>query len=390
MRKQRKDYGLEQNPRGIWHCDFYVAGRRIQRSTHTEDREAAKEWCAAIARDTWREVQLGEKPALTWQDGCADWVKDKRADGKRDIANDRDRAVILGAWLDGRHFHEMHCNPEDRSGINLNTVLDELQKERAFGGSTRNRYRSFIVGVMNHQRDKGYNIPMLKITRRRERHVEQRHLTRDEAPVFLEKLPMHLERPARFSLACGARQSNVMMLRWFKERWHRGELMPHVTEDHAHMIVPAAFSKSGKALRLPLNFDAQAALLDARDCPKHGHAVFVFTYHGRPIEQPYNTAYIRAAREANVEGFTWHGLRHTWTTWHLEEETPVEVVKELGGWSSIEILLKHYAHLIKGRHVEKYAGNVSVQTLLGHTNPDTTKIYIDPRDQKAWVDLKLA
>lgn len=360
MRKQRKDYGLKQDARGIWHCDFSVAGRRIQRSTFTDDKSAAQEWCTETASAVWREVKLGEKPSIRWEAAVEDWFRDKQQDGKRDLANDRDKAVVLGEYLDGYFMHELHTTPEERKGVNINSMLEEIQGDRNIGNSTRNRYRSFVVTVFNHVRDKGYNAPFFKIARRKETHEEQRHLTKEEAPVFLAKLPLHLERPARFSLACGARQSNVTMLRWFKERWHNGRLMPHVSEDLRHMHVPAHFSKNRKALYLPLNEDAIAALIDARDCQKHGDSKFVFTYYGHEILQPYNTAYIRATRDARVEGFTWHGLRHTWTTWHLEGGTPVEVVKDLGGWSSIEILLKHYAHLIKGKHIEKYASNVSV------------------------------
>lgn len=357
MRK-RKDYGLKQNERGIWHCDFYVAGRRIQRSTHTQDRAAAKEWCAEVARSTWREVKLGERPALIWQAAAADWFKDKERDGKRDLANDRDKLVALEPYLDGHALHDFHTSPEDRKGVNLNAVLEELQLKRGWSNSTRNRHRSFVITVMAHARDKGYNVPLLKILRLKELRREARHLTREEAARFIAALPLHLARPARFTLTCGARQANVTGLRWFDKRYLRGELMPHLSADLSTMMVPAAYAKSRKVMRIPLNEEAGEVVREARACKKHGSSAYVFTYHHRPIEQPNNTAFIRAVRACELEGFNWHGLRHTWTTWHLENGTPLEVVQKLGGWSSIHVLLKHYAHLIDA-HVSKWAGNVS-------------------------------
>jgi integrase len=125
------------------------------------------------------------------------------------------------------------------------------------------------------------------------------------------------------------------------------------------MVVPSSEFKSTRVMRIPLNDEAVAILRDARDCDRHGHKSFVFTYHGRPIAMPYNSAFKKAVKRAKLDGFTWHGFRHTWTTWHLENGTPVEVVQKLGGWSSIQILLKHYAHLLD-RHVAKFAGNVTV------------------------------
>ena len=364
MRK-RNQYGLQRNERRIWHCDFSVAGRRLQRSTHTKDREAAEEWCAALASRTWREIQLGEARPLIWQDAAADWFKDKQDDGKRDLANDRDKAIILAPKLDGHAMHAFHTNP-DGKGVNLNAVLDALQAERGWSNSTRNRHRSFIVGVMNHARAKGYNVPHLKIARRKELRKEPRALTREEAPLFLADLyasAIHIGRPARFSLACGARQANVTGLRWWQERYAAGALSPHLTEDLNTMVIPATHAKAAKMLHIPLNADAIEVLLDARACPVHGHPIYVFTFYGQPIEQPYNTSFIAAVKSNRLDGFNWHGLRHTWTTWHLEAGTPLEVVKDLGGWASIHVLLKHYAHLT-GQHLSKWAGNVRLPELV--------------------------
>ncbi len=360
MRK-RKGYGLEQDERGIWHCDFSIAGRRLQRSTYTQVRAEAEEWCSALAERTWREIKLAEKPALKWEQAVGLWFDDKEANGKKDLANDEDKKLVLAPYLDGHMLHALHVNPQDGAGVNLIVLLDKLQLERGFGNATRNRYNAFISGVMNLTRAAGYNVPVVKIPKRRELRDEPRALTRDEAATLFTELPLHLNRPGRLSLACGHRQSNVTGLRWFKERYAKGgKLLPHVTEDLSAMLVPGGWAKRGTMMYIPLNDEARTVLREARACPIHGHPVFVFTYHGRPIERPGNTAFEKAVLRANVPGFTWHGFRHTWTTWHLTATppTPIEVVQKLGGWSSIQILLKHYAHLMQA-HLAKYAGNVS-------------------------------
>jgi integrase len=366
MRRKNK-YGLEQDERGIWHCDFSAAAKRFQRSCFTAVRAQAEEHCAALASGAWREAKLGERPAVKWEDASAAWFKDKEADGKRDLANDEDKKLVLAPHLDGHSLHQFHSNPEERKGVNIDAALDTLQQERGWSNATRNRHRSHVIGILNHARDKGYNVPHFKIARRKEIREEPRHLTREEAPAFIADLyenAIHIGRPARFSLACGARQSNVTGLRWFRARYAKnGAQLPHVAEDLAHMIVPAAYSKSGKTLRIPLHAEAIAVLHEARDCQTHGTKTHVFTFHGEPIEQPYNTSFIAAVKRQGLDGFNWHGLRHTWTTWHLEDGTPVEVVMKLGGWSSIHVLLKHYAHLIN-QHVAKYANNVRIPAML--------------------------
>ena len=42
--------------------------------------------------------------------------------------------------------------------------------------------------------------------------------------------------------------------------------------------------------------------------------------------------------------FTFHGLRHTWASWHVMAGTPLSVLQTLGGWRSLAMVQK-YAHL---------------------------------------------
>jgi integrase len=70
----------------------------------------------------------------------------------------------------------------------------------------------------------------------------------------------------------------------------------------------------------------------------------------------------------------WHDLRHTWASWHVQAGTPLAVLKELGGWASLDMVLR-YAHLAPG-HLADHAERISGPRLI-HTNPDT------PADQQA-------
>ncbi|WZB62197.1 tyrosine-type recombinase/integrase [Achromobacter xylosoxidans] len=54
--------------------------------------------------------------------------------------------------------------------------------------------------------------------------------------------------------------------------------------------------------------------------------------------------------------FHWHDLRHTRASWHVQHGTPLMVLKELGGWETIEMVQK-YAHLAPS-HVAAHANAV--------------------------------
>jgi integrase len=48
-------------------------------------------------------------------------------------------------------------------------------------------------------------------------------------------------------------------------------------------------------------------------------------------------------------------LRHTWASWHVQNRTPLNVLKELGGWASLDMVLR-YAHL-SSDYLSGYSNN---------------------------------
>lgn len=90
---------------------------------------------------------------------------------------------------------------------------------------------------------------------------------------------------------------------------------------------------------------------------------WVFTYRGKPISE-IKTAFQAACVRAGVgeivdgkyRGFTWHGLRHTWATWHVQSGTPLDVLEKLGAWND-ERMVKNYAHHSPG-YLAQFANNV--------------------------------
>lgn len=141
---------------------------------------------------------------------------------------------------------------------------------------------------------------------------------------------------ARFTLATGLRESNVVKLEWSQVNLERRCAWIHADQ-----------AKARKAIPVPLN--AEAVLVLRRQIGKH--QTRVFTYKGRPVTKANNHAWRKALVRAGIENFRWHDLRHTWASWHVQQGTPLHVLQELGGWSV--------------EHLAEYADNLSRARLVG-------------------------
>ena len=78
----------------------------------------------------------------------------------------------------------------------------------------------------------------------------------------------------------------------------------------------------------------------------------MFTYRGKPFKEVktgFQAACCRAGvgrfeADAGYLGFTWHGFRHTWATWHVQNGTPLDVLQKLGGWSDLRMVMNYAQH----------------------------------------------
>ena len=332
-RGRTRAYGLRQDERGIWHCDFQVAGKRFQRSSYTTDQTQAEEWCAQLASDVWRERKLGEKPGIRWSQAVADWFRTKQSEGKKDLEGPSTKARLLADHWGDPWLHDLTEDLIERTLDLIERRRDSRGVERIWAAATRTSWRSFVRGVIQASARK-YRVPNLRLEAGRPSRERVRWITKEEAARLLAALPLHYRRVARFSLATGLRQGNVCGLRWRQ-----------IDMDRRLLVVPASFSKSGKPLTIPLSDEAMAVLIEARDCPELAHDVFVFsTTWGGPFTEPKGQIWQRTLRQVGIEDFHWHDLRHTWATWHVMAGTPLPVLQKLGGWNNIRHVMR-YAHV---------------------------------------------
>jgi integrase len=70
-------------------------------------------------------------------------------------------------------------------------------------------------------------------------------------------------------------------------------------------------------------------------------------------------------KNANISGFTWHGLRRTWASYHVMNGTPLEVLQKLVDWSSLGIVMRYV--LLACGHIASWAENSGTTAVLRHS-----------------------
>lgn len=304
-------------------------GKRIRQSTGTAELKAVQEYHDTLKAELWKVSKLGEKPRRTWQEAVVKWLEET----SHKATHERDKEHLRR--LD-RYLGQMYLDEVNRA------VLDQItasRKAEGVGNATINRLLAVIRSILRKSRDEWEwveRVPKVNLLPEPKRRV--RWLTREEANRLVRCLQPHLQAMARFTLATGLRQGNVTGLEWSQVDMSRRLAWIHPDQ-----------AKARRAIAVPLNDEA----LDVLRGESGKHPRWVFTYRGKQIKNPNNTGWRKAVREAGLQDFRWHDLRHTWASWHVQSGTPLQALQELGAWESVE-MVRRYAHL-GAQHLATYA-----------------------------------
>lgn len=297
----------------FWWTRFTIPGHeRVYRSTGETSRSAALKFEDKLKSDIWK-----IPPALkgsTWGNAVLKWVDH----------TPRSSAEIAAVLYFGKHYPDRKLS--DVTAESIDKALSSFCKTP----QTYTRHRARVSAILKLS---GVDIQLE--TRKAGKVKERDWLTHEQWEKLRLELPSYMRNMADFAIATGLRQSNVLRLSWAK-----------VDMKRRLVWVDAIHAKGGKAISVPLS----DAALEVLEKVKSEHPEFVFTYRGRVVSE-IKTAWISANLRAGTgryigssyEGFTWHGLRHTWATWHVQNGTPLDVLQKLGGWASYSMVLR-YAH----------------------------------------------
>lgn len=329
---------IRKNKYGVWQIDIATpSGERIRCSAKTTEKRLAQEYHDKLKHELWQVEKLNKKPERTIEEALIRFLEVSQ--GQKDFATKIRHVEYWREVLAGRLL----------SSLTTDDILNALPTHKTgtkepISPSTQNRYRSSIMRALSIAQQSGWidNIPY--IPRNKEPKVRVRWISQVKAQGLINALQLDwMKDVCSFALATGARASEILTLTWDKIDFER-----------QIAIVSSDIAKSGRARSLLLGTEAMDVLkrrTNLRMSP--------YVFHrgkGKRISEVDKYDFNRALKRCKIENFRFHDLRHTWASWHVQNGTPLMVLKELGGWETLE-MVKRYAHL-NAKHLLDYANHV--------------------------------
>jgi integrase len=310
----------KQKGSDVWSVNIRHAGHRVRRSTGETDRAAAQLVHNQIQVELWQAVPITDEH--TWGDACDLWLD----------AETRSASELLSLAKFTKGFPDRALS---------DVTAESIEKALAFCGTagTFMRYRAMLMAILNGAKKKGWIAALPPVATRRDKKKKTRDwLTPEQFEKLYAELPKHMKPMAKFAVETGLRQANVLGLEWSR-----------VDLERRVCWIEAEEMKADQALTVPLG-DGAVTVLEAQKAIKGEKDTHVFLYRGHPISEvktSFQAACVRAGLgkwvDDKYQGFTWHGLRHTWATWHAQNGTPMEVLQKLGGWADAR-MVANYSH----------------------------------------------
>ncbi|MGC6411076.1 tyrosine-type recombinase/integrase [Pasteurella multocida] len=323
---------------GVWQIDFTTPnGERIRCSSRTTEKKLAQELHDKMKHEAWKVEKLNKQPERTVEHALIRFLED--AEHQKDLETKIRHAKY---WREAIGHKKISSLTSDDIYNNLPTINANTGEK--VSPSTQNRYRTSIMRALNLAKQAGWVDSIPYVEKNEEPKKRIRWITHEEASRLLENLYVDWMRDVcSFALMTGARMTEILSMTWDKIDFSR-----------KIAIVTSDVAKSGRARALPLSREA-LSFLRMRETKRMSDYVF-HRGNGKFVSDIDRDIFYRATEKANIKDFRFHDLRHTWASWHVQSGTPLLVLKELGGWETIEMVQK-YAHLNAG-HLLNYANQV--------------------------------
>lgn len=254
-----------------------------------------------------------------------------------------------------------------------------------------------VAAVINKAAEKKYCAP-ITLHRPKMPKGRVRWITHAEAFNLIEACAPHLRPLVAFLFYTGARVGEALWLDWREIDLQRGQVVFLDTKNGKDRGVPlhpdlvailanlphregCVFRKQGRIKR-PVGFMPRQSNSGEIIVPEYELGE---PYSPLDPDDPRDVSagsrikkgFKAACDRAKITDFHPHDCRHTWATWHYQENRDLNMLMELGGWSSLQMVLR-YAHV----NVEHRAPSIhkmpSIGPVIGPSTASPAAHVVEP------------
>jgi integrase len=342
---------------GVWYYDFMIRLVRYREAVP----EARTKWQAEQVETQVRQAifegrycKLQQKQVPTFKEFVEETFLPWSKANKRSYQSDSWRSKVLVNWFDGKRLDEI-----------TPFLIEKFKKERREGKTRRGKVRSpasvnreiellsrVLTMAVDHELI-GTN-PCRKVRKLRLDNQRIRYLLPEEEERLMGVLTgrkAHLRPLVILAINTGMRRGELFNLTWEKV-------------DFSRNVIYVTNTKSGRDRVVPMNRPVREELLRVSgqaDC----EFVFVSKRTGLNLTE-IKKGFNAACREAEIQNFKFHDLRHTAGTRLADAGADAFTIKEILGHSSIQTSARyvHATHEGKRRAVEALASYSSRKDCL--------------------------
>ena len=321
---EKKHRGVYEHPpgSGVWWIHYHAEGRR--------HREQVGGKQAAINRYQQRktEAREGRLPQPQRHVAFDAFVREYL-----ETARPRLRSFAT-VQIHARRWMKFFGSRSLRSILPLMIERYVAQREKEVAPATVNRELAFVKRIFAVAMENGLvdRNPTKPVKFLREPSGRVRFLSEEEEAALCAKVGKRDWPLVAFALNTGLRRGEQFNLRW-------------ENVNLASRVLTIPRSKHGGSRHVQLNDTAMAIL---RALPSRFHSRWVFPSATGKTPMSANNFRYRvfdpAVREAKIEDFTWHDLRHTFASRLVMAGVPLRTVQELMGHKTLR-MTERYAHL---------------------------------------------
>jgi integrase len=236
--------------------------------------------------------------------------------------------------------------------VHLETYRNHLRrKPTKYGTPRQDSTVNREMSCLHHLFSKGFEWEMVERSpfdrgrslMLKENNERVRFLTEDEISRLMAECPEHLRRIVVCAINTGMRRGEILRLRWKQIRNEFIYLRKTKTKNARQIPVNDDLYDLFNSIRSEQNPKSDK-VVDLTGKPLKGlPSEYVFVYKGEPVKG-IKTSFKTARKNAAIEDFKFHDLRHTFASQVLMRGGSLKDVQELLGHKTMTMTLR-YAHL---------------------------------------------